>query len=165
MQLVVSTEKAFCELLAESVAKERVRGQLKLGFGMHGRAGSGVVEDGLEHRKHFVGSEIALTLDDFVAVAVENDSGRPAVVFVAIGKIGAGVLVGFDDDVVSLEHFDYGGVAVGVFVHDVAPVAPDGFQIEEDETLFLFGLREDGLGPWLPIEMSFGSRGGFGWNG
>ncbi len=113
----------------------------------------------MQHGRHFVGREIALAFDDFLAIAVEDDGGGPAEIFVAGGEVGAGILVGFDYDVAALQKFDDGGIAVGVGVHDVAPVAPDGFEIEEDETVFMFGVGEDLVGPRLPIQ----ARRGGGW--
>jgi hypothetical protein len=54
-----------------------------------------------------------------------------------------------------LKKFDYGGIAVSVGVHDVTPVAPDSFEIEEDEAIFAFRVGEDLVGPGLPIETRF----------
>jgi hypothetical protein len=47
------------------------------------------VDDGVEHAGHPFGREIALPLDDLVAIAIEDDGRRPAVVLIAIGQIGA----------------------------------------------------------------------------
>ena len=141
-------------------ARMAFAGMVNLGGACDGGTGRRIVDDGLEHGGHFVGGEVALAFDDFVAVRVEDDGGGPAEIFVAGGQIGARILVGFHHDVTALQKFYDGGIAVGVGVHDVTPMAPDGFEIEQDESIFAFGVGESLVGPRLPIQMRLG-RGGF----
>jgi len=44
------------------------------------------------------------------------------------------------------------GSFVGRPVHDMAPVAPHRFEIEQDEAVLPLGLREDGIGPGHPVQ-------------
>src|SRR5262249_34472802 len=113
---------------------------MQSGFFLDAGAGGWVVDDGLEHGGHGLGWDVALALYDLRAVGGEDDSGRPAIVLVAIGDVGAGVLIDFDENVLGVEQADDGGIAVGVVVHDVAPVAPHGFEVEQDEFVLLAGL-------------------------
>jgi hypothetical protein len=104
----------------------------------------------LEHRGHLFGREITLALHDFVTGCVENDCSGPTVVFVAIRKIGAGILVYANGEIVFVEEREDFRVTVGGDVHDVAPVTPHGFEIEQNETVVAAGLGEDGVGPGEP---------------
>jgi len=98
-------------------------------------------------------SEIALPFYDFVADGVEDDCCGPAVVFVAIRKIGARVLVDADGEIFVVKEGENFGIAIGGHVHDMTPVAPDCFQIEEDETPLALSLGEYFVGPRLPVEL------------
>ena len=44
------------------------------------------------------------------------------------------------------------GNFIAVKVDDVAPVAPDGADVEEDGFVFGFGTGEDGIAPFVPID-------------
>jgi hypothetical protein len=39
-------------------------------------------------------------------------------------------------------------------------MAPDGFEVQQDESIFAFGVGESLVGPRLPMQMRLG-RGGF----
>src|SRR5262249_909254 len=49
---------------------------------------------------------------------------------------------------------DFGdfGIFVAFAVDDVAPVAPDGADVEEDGLVFRFGAGESSVGPFVPID-------------
>jgi hypothetical protein len=75
-------------------------------------------------------NEITLAFYNLVAIAIENDCRRPAVIFVAVREIRAGVLIHFDRDVVCLQQLDDFRITVGVGIHYVAPVAPHSLEIK-----------------------------------
>ena len=73
---------------------------------VHRRAGRRIVDDGLQHRGHLFGREIALALDDLAAVGVEDDRGGPAVILVAIGEVGPRILIDAHGDVARVDQRD-----------------------------------------------------------
>ena len=70
------------------------------------------------------GGEVTGPLDDLPAAAVEDDDGRPAVIAVALGEVGPGVVVGPHWHKIAGHRRGDAGVGPGPLVHDVAPVAP-----------------------------------------
>ena len=44
----------------------------------------------------------------------------------------------------------HGWIAIGLLVHDVAPMAPNGFKVQQNEFVFARCLSEDGIRPWVP---------------
>ena len=44
------------------------------------------------------------------------------------------------------------GVFVGFAIHDVAPVAPDRADVEQDGLVFSLGARECSLAPGMPLD-------------
>ena len=121
-------------------------------FRFNAWAGRWVVDDGLQHGRHGTRRNVALALDDLRAIGGEDDGRRPAVILIAIGDVGPRILVDFDQDVALVEQADDDRIAVSDVVHDVAPVAPDGFKIEQDEFVLCAGLRESSVRPGLPVE-------------
>lgn len=87
---------------------------------------------------------------DLAASGVEHDGGRPAAVFEAAGQVRARILVDLHRDVFGLQQRHGRRVPVSGGVDDVAPMAPDGLQIHQDEAVFAFGAREHVSGPLVP---------------
>ncbi len=81
---------------------------------------------------------------------VENDCCRPAVIFIAVRQIGPGILIDANGQVSFMEESEDFRIAIGGDIHDMAPVTPDGFEIEQDEAVVASCLREDGVGPGEP---------------
>src|SRR5260370_39112235 len=112
----------------------------------------------LKHRRHFIWRKIALAFDNLVAASIENNRRWPAVLFVAVREIRTRVLIEFDSNVMRLQQLDDLRIAVGVGVHYVAPVAPHGLEIEQDETVVALGFS-DRIGPRAPVELALAMRG------
>jgi len=118
------------QFVAEFVREKRIRWIGDGDFRLHGGAGRGIVNNRLQDADELLGFEITLALDDFLAVFVKHHGGGPAVILVAIGKIGARILIDFDGEIFLLNELADLGVAVGGGVHDMAPMAPNGLQVE-----------------------------------
>ena len=119
-------------------------------LGAGGRAGGRVGDHGLEQARHRAGRDVALALHQLGAVGGEDNGGRPTEVLVAVGNIGARILVHPDREVAAVQQGRDRGVAVGRLRHDVAPVAPHRLEIEQHEFVFPFRLREDLRRPLVP---------------
>ncbi len=65
--------------------------------------------------------------------------------------VGALVAVDLDGDEVVVEDAGDLSVLVGLAVHDVAPVAPDGADVEEDGLVFGLGAGKGGFSPRVPL--------------
>ena len=96
---------SYCFVVGGADAGEQRRGDARIGrwmqrgFFLDAGAGRWVVDDGLQHARPCLRRDVALALDDLGAVGGEDDRRRPAVVLVAIGDVGAGVLIDLDEDV------------------------------------------------------------------
>src|SRR6266436_6515225 len=66
--------------------------------------------------------------------------------------VGALVAVHFYGDKMFVDDFGDFGVLVAFAVGDVAPVAPDGADVEEDGLVLGFGAGESGFAPFVPID-------------
>ena len=66
----------------------------------------------------------------------KDHRGRPAVVFIAIRKIRPRILIHAHWNVFGLDQRNHLRRLVGGFVHDMAPVAPYGFQIQQIRIYF-----------------------------
>jgi hypothetical protein len=66
--------------------------------------------------------------------------------------VGALVAVDFHGDEVFVDDFGDFGVLVAFAVDDVAPVAPDGTDVEEDGLVLGLGAGEGGGAPFVPID-------------
>ncbi len=149
---VIGVAKAALEPRALLGAQGGLGGRLDGGGLDDGGAGRGVVDDRLEHGRHLRRREVAAPPDDLAALAVEHDGGGPAVVAVALGERGVGVLIDARREVVRPHESDDLGVRVGGRVHDVAPVAPHRLEVEQDEALLAPRLLEEGRRPCAPLD-------------
>ena len=86
---VITSDVVPAELDPQRGGEQRIRRKTDLRLALDRRAGSRVVDDGIEHAGRPFGREIALPLDDLVAIAIEDPGRRPAVVLIAIGQIRA----------------------------------------------------------------------------
>ena len=93
-----------------------------------------------------------MAFDDLRAIGREDDGCGPAIILVTVGDVGARVLIDFDQDVALVQQADNNWVAIGDVVHDMAPVAPHCFQVEQDEFMFRTCLPEGRIRPGLPVE-------------
>ena len=150
--LIVAGEVLLFQGLDSGGGTENISLESELELIGDGGAGAGVVDDGLEHGTHLQGREKALALDDLAAVGIEDDGGGPAIFLVAIGEVGAGILIDPHREIARADERDDLGIRVGLVVHDVAPVTPDGLEIEEHEFVLAFGLLENRIGPGVPID-------------
>src|ERR1700674_510263 len=66
--------------------------------------------------------------------------------------VGALVAVDFHGDEVFVDDFGDFGVLVAFAVDDVAPVAPDGTDVQQDGLVFGFGAGEGSVAPFVPID-------------
>src|SRR5712664_2353285 len=91
----------------------------------------------------------------------EKESGeRPAALFgncadgglIAGIDIGAFVAVDFDGHEIVVDDFRDFGILVAFAVDDMAPVAPDGADVEENGFVFGLGARESGIAPFVPVD-------------
>ncbi len=64
--------------------------------------------------------------------------------------IGALITIDFYGDEMFVDDFCNFGVLVAFAVDDVAPVAPDGADVEEDGLILGFGAGEGGVAPFVP---------------
>ena len=162
---VVRLVERSLQRLAQLRRQQRVVGELRdrLIVAVIDRAR--IDDDFLEHRDHHGRCEIAAALDDLAALGVEHDRGRPAIVLVAARDVGACVLIDAHRDVPRLDELDHLGIAVGHLVHDVAPVAPDGFQIQQHKAMFACSALEHCVGPGLPVDLGGRRAGGVARNG
>jgi hypothetical protein len=135
--------------------ENRIRGNREFCRGLNRRPRRGIVDDRLQHRRHLVRCEISLTFYDLMPGSVEDDRGGPAKIFIACGKIGPRILIGLNDDVVGSQKLDHRRIAVGVRVHDVAPVTPYRLQVEQHETVLALRIGEHLVRPSLPVQRLF----------
>ena len=142
---VVAGEEVCLQLGAQGFRERAVFGVFDRDLRHDGRTRRRVVDDCLEHGCHLRRRQVAAALDDLAAVGGENHGRRPAVIFVAIGDVRARFLVHSDREITGADQRDDGWIAVGLVVHDVAPVAPDRVQIEQHEFVLAPRLLEDGI--------------------
>ncbi len=105
-----------------------------------------------EHAAELVGREVAAVLADLLGVRRKDDGRRPAPRAVALGEVGVLVDVDADGDEAIAQEAHHLGVAIRGLVHHVAPVAPLGRSIEEDELLVPARLGERLGRPRVPGE-------------
>src|SRR5205814_10273052 len=106
-----------------------------------------------------LGREIGTAKKRF-AVGKKEACERPAALsgngtdggLVARINVGALVAVDFHGDEMLVDDFRELGVLVGFAVDDVAPVAPDGTDIEEDGLVFGFGAGKSCVAPFVPVD-------------
>ncbi len=86
---------------------------------------------------------------------------RPAAHVVTLVDVGAEVVVDPDGKVLAVDEVDYARVRVGRLVHDVAPVAPDGRNRQEDGPVQGGRLAKSLLRPGAPLDLvgAIGPRG------
>jgi hypothetical protein len=80
----------------------------------------------------------------------EDHRRRPAVVFVSVGDIGARILIDLHREVTFGHQAAHRGISIGLLIHDVAPVAPPGFKIEQHKLVLAHSLGKDRVRPWMP---------------
>src|SRR5262249_33393532 len=90
---------------------------------------------------------------ELLPVRAEDHRRRPAPVLPAARDFRARVLVHLDRDVVLREERGDGRIAVRLGVHDVAPVAPHGLEVHEDELLLARGVCEGALVEGAPVNL------------
>jgi len=151
--LVIAGGVILSEPFPRRRAQHRVRGNFQRGRRLHRGPGRRIINDRLQHRRHFIRRKIPLPLHNLVAASVENHRCRPTVILVPIGKIGARILVHFHNDVARLKQLDHFRIAVGVGVHDMAPVAPHSLQVQQHETVRALRVAEHLIRPRLPGEL------------
>ena len=139
---------------------ERLRGALEL-FALGAVSLSHGQEDATEAgAAHAVfGREIGAAKKG-LAVGKEKTGEGPAALagegadggLVACVHVGALVAIHFDGDEVLVDQGCDLGVLVALTVNDVAPVAPDGADIEEDGLVFGAGPGKDPIAPFVPVD-------------
>ena len=82
-----------------------------------------------------------------------NGADRGLVAGIHIGPL---VAIDFNRDEMFVNDFGDGGIFVAFAVDDVAPVAPDGADIEEDGLVLLARLLEGGIAPLVPVDRLMG---------
>ncbi len=105
------------------------------------------------------GREISAT-EKRLSVGKKKTGKRPAALagnganggLVARIYVGALVAIDFHGHEVFIDDFGDFGVFVALAIDDVAPVAPDGADIEEDGFVFGFGAGESGVTPFVPVD-------------
>src|SRR6201991_1914232 len=130
----------------------RVGSGMQRGLSLDAGAGGWIGDDGLEHRRHESRLQEALAFYDLRAVRSEDDGGGPAVVLIPVGDVGPRVLIDLDEHVSLVQKPNPLRVAVGDIVHDMTPVTPDGFEIEQDELVLLTSGSECSVRPRLPVK-------------
>jgi hypothetical protein len=106
--------------------------------------------EGLQHRGHRLGRDVAAPLRQLAAVPFEDDRRRPAVVFVAIRQVGPRILIHAHGDVFFADQRDHPRIGIGHFIHDVAPVAPHRLEVQEHQLVPGRGALENAVRPRLP---------------
>ena len=94
-----------------------------------------------------------------LAVGEKESGERPAALFgnradgglVAGIHIGTLVAVDFDGHEIVVDDFRDFGILVTFAVDDVAPVAPDSANVEEDGFVFRLGASKSGIVPFVPV--------------
>ena len=90
---------------------------------------------------------------DGVAARRKKGGGRPAAHVVAAVHVGVAVVVNTDGHEVLVDGGDHAGVGIARLVHDVAPVAPDGGERQQDGAPELVSLGERRLTPRAPLDL------------
>src|SRR5260370_31051965 len=98
--------------------------------------------------------------EKWLTVGKKKASERPAALtgngadggLVAGIHVGALVAIDFYGNEMFVDDFGDFGVFVAFAVDDMAPVAPNGADIEEDGFVFGFGAGESGFAPFVPVD-------------
>src|SRR5260370_39572004 len=98
--------------------------------------------------------------EERLSVGKKKTGERPAALagnganggLVAGADVRAFVAIDFHGDEMFVDDFGDFGVLVAFAVDDMAPVAPDGADIEEDGLVFGFGTGESGFAPFVPVD-------------
>ncbi|HEX9558115.1 MAG TPA: TauD/TfdA family dioxygenase, partial [Reyranella sp.] len=148
---VVGLVEESQDLGALGVAQARRQGALPLrtgGVTVIDRRGIAdrLLQDGNEEFRRVEAAQ----LHDLRAVRPEDDGGGPAPALVALGDVGAAVLVDVDRNELVPERGAHLGVGPGIAVHDVAPRAPPALQRHDHELLLGGGAPEGGVRPVAP---------------
>src|SRR6266481_2302914 len=138
---------------------ERFGGAFQFGAFVAERIGDGEKHAPETGAVHLVfGREIGAAEKRF-AVGEKESGERPAALFgnradgglVAGIHIGTLVAVDFDGHETVVDDFRDFGILVAFAVDDMAPVAPDGTDIEEDRFVFRLGASKSGIVPFVPV--------------
>lgn len=123
-----------------------------VGREQHGAVGGEELLDALQRLEHLLGREIRGAGDN-VPVGREEGRGRPAAHVVPAVHVGAPVVVDANGQVIPVD--DGYDLLVGVarLVHDVAPVAPDRREREQDGAPETVSLGEGSLAPRAPLDL------------
>ena len=139
---------------------ERIGGAFELGAFVAVGIGDGeqqAAETGAAHL--IVGREIGAAEKRF-SIGEKKSGERPAALagdgadggLIAGIDVGALVAIDFYGDEMFVDDFRDFRIFVAFAVDDVAPVAPDGADVEKDGFVFGFGAREGGVAPFVPVD-------------
>ena len=123
-----------------------------------GRARGRIVDHGLEQGPHPRGLDVSPDLGDLGAVGTEHDGRRPTPIPVSARQVRVGVLIDADRQISRCQKPGDLRVRIGGLFHDVAPVAPYRFEIEDDEALLGCGAGEQIVAPIVPLDRFSGKR-------
>ncbi len=139
---------------------EGVGGAFKLGALVAVGIGDGEEDAAETGTAHLIfGREISAA-EKWLSVGKKKASERPAALagdgadggLVTRVDVGALVAIDFHGDEMFVDDLGDFGVFVAFAIDDVAPVAPDGADIEEDGFVFGFGAGESGVTPFVPVD-------------
>ena len=109
-----------------------------------------------QQRAMSLGRDIAAPLDDLRPVRREDDRRRPAPVAIAARRDPG--LASWSTRTVHVLGFEKRndlGILIGRLLHHMAPMAPDGLEIENDEAVLGLCAREQVRTPLAPRQLLF----------
>ncbi len=139
---------------------EGVGGAFKFGVLVAVRIGDGEKNAAESGAPHLVFGREIRSAEEGLAIREQKAGERPAALagngadggLIAGVDVGALVAVDFHGDEVFVDDFGDFGVLVAFAVDDVAPVAPDRADIEEDGLVLGFGAGKGGVAPFVPVD-------------
>src|SRR6266446_6135293 len=140
--------------------RERVSGALEVGAFVAIRISDGKENAAKSGAAHLVLGREIRAAKKRLAVGKQKTGERPAALpgdgadrgLVARVHVGALVAINFYGHKMFVDDFGDFSVFVAFAVDDVAPVAPDGADIEEDGFVFGLGAGKSGVAPFVPVD-------------
>ena len=137
---------------------ERIGGTLEFGAAVAVRIGDGKEHAAKTRAAHLIVRREIGAAKEGLAIGEKEASERPAALagngadggLVAGVDVGTLVAIDFDGDEMFVDDFGDFDVFVAFAVDDVAPVAPDGADVEKNGLVFGFGAFERGVAPFVP---------------
>ena len=111
-----------------------------------------IVDHSLEQRLHPLRLDVSPDFGDLGAVRTEHDGGRPAPIAVPARQVRIGVLIDAHRQIFRRQQILHLRIRIGGLFHDVAPMAPHRFEIENHETLFGGGAGKQIVIPAVPFD-------------